>query len=48
VPQPTIVDVRLDVQLFPRDARAVTRGEYRLENRTGKPLDAGARALVAA
>jgi aminopeptidase N len=40
VPQPTIVDVRLDVQLFPGDARAVTRGEYRLENRTGKPLDA--------
>ena len=40
VPQPTIADVRLDVQLFPRDARAVTRGEYLLENRTGKPLDA--------
>lgn len=40
VPQPTIVDVKLDVQLFPRETRAVTRGEYRLENRTGKPLEA--------
>ncbi|HET9023543.1 MAG TPA: hypothetical protein VFN64_03160, partial [Burkholderiaceae bacterium] len=40
VPQPTIVDIKLDVQLFPREARAVTRGEYLLENRTGKPLAA--------
>ncbi len=40
VPQPTIADVRLDVQLFPREARAVTSGEYLLENRTGEPIDA--------
>jgi hypothetical protein len=40
VPQPTIVDIRLAVDLFPREARAVTRGEYLLENRTGMPLDA--------
>jgi ABC-2 type transport system permease protein len=40
VPQPTIVDIKLDVQLFPREVRAVTQGEYLLENRTGQPLDA--------
>jgi ABC-2 type transport system permease protein len=40
VPQPTIADIKLDVQLFPREARALTRGEYVIENRTGKPLDA--------
>ena len=39
VPQPTITDVKLDVQLFPREVRAVTRGEYAIENRTGAPLD---------
>jgi hypothetical protein len=38
VPQPTITDVRLDVQLFPREVRVTTRGEYRVENRTGGPL----------
>jgi ABC-2 type transport system permease protein len=38
VPQPRIVDVKLDVQLFPREVRAETRGEYVLENRTGAPL----------
>ena len=40
VPQPTIVDIKLDVQLFPRGARAVTRGEYLLENRSSEPLAA--------
>jgi aminopeptidase N len=39
VPQPRITRVNLDVQLFPRDTRAVTRGSYLLENRSGKPLD---------
>jgi aminopeptidase N len=40
VPQPTIVDIRLDVQLFPGAPRAVTHGRYVLENRSGRPLDA--------
>jgi ABC-2 type transport system permease protein len=40
VPQPTIVDVKLEVDLHPREARAVTRGAYLVENRTGQPLDA--------
>jgi len=39
VPQPTVTDVKLDVQLYPREVRAVTRGEYVVENRTGAPLD---------
>ncbi len=38
VPQPRIVDVRLDVELFPGAARAVTRGSYVIENRTGQSL----------
>lgn len=38
LPQPTITHVRLNVALHPREARAVTQGEYRLENRTGAPL----------
>ncbi|MCA0174953.1 MAG: aminopeptidase [Proteobacteria bacterium] len=37
-PQPTITHVRLNVALYPREVRAVTQGEYRLENRTGAPL----------
>ena len=37
-PRPKITDVTLDVQLFPHEARAVTTGSYRIENRTGKPL----------
>jgi aminopeptidase N len=40
VPQPKIVDVEVDVQLYPREARAVTDGRYLLENRTDAPLDA--------
>lgn len=39
LPQPRITAVTLDVQLFPRQARAVTRGTYRLENRSGAPID---------
>jgi aminopeptidase N len=40
VPLPTITAVTLDVQLHPREARAVTRGSYAVENRTGAPLEA--------
>ena len=39
VPMPRIVGVTLDVQLFPRDARAVTTGRYRVVNRGTTPLD---------
>jgi aminopeptidase N len=39
VPQPRITDVKLAVDLYPRAARAVTRGEYAVENRTGAPLE---------
>ena len=38
VPQPRIVDVKLAVDLFPHEVRAVSTGEYVLENRTGAPL----------
>ncbi len=40
VPQPRITDVRLNVALYPREARAETHGEYIIENRTGEPLPA--------
>ncbi len=38
LPQPKITDVVFDVQLFPKDARALTTGSYTIENRTGRPL----------
>jgi len=38
-PQPRIADVTLDVQIYPRQARAVTTGSYRLVNRTAAPID---------
>ncbi|MFO0335208.1 MAG: M1 family metallopeptidase, partial [Pseudomonadota bacterium] len=38
LPQPKIVDVVVDVQLHPREARAVTRGRYTIENRTDAPI----------
>jgi len=38
VPQPRIVDVKLHVELFPREVKAITRGEYILENRSSTPL----------
>ena len=38
-PRPRITDVKLDVQLFPNEPRATTSGTYRIENRTGKPLN---------
>ncbi len=37
-PQPKIVAVRLDVDLYPDAPRAETRGSYVMENRTGAPL----------
>jgi ABC-2 type transport system permease protein len=38
VPEPRITDVKLEVALQPRAARADTRGEYTIENRTGTSL----------
>jgi aminopeptidase N len=37
-PEPTITDVKLDVQLYPRGPKVVTRGSYQVENKTGAPL----------
>ena len=38
LPQPKITDVVLDVQLYPKEARAVTTGNYTIENRSSAPL----------
>jgi aminopeptidase N len=38
LPQPRITDVELDVALYPQEPRAVTRGSYVIQNRTGQPL----------
>lgn len=38
-PRPKVVDVKLNVDLHPHEARAVTKGIYTIENRTGAPLD---------
>jgi aminopeptidase N len=40
VPQPRVTAVTLDVQLYPREVRAVTTGRYRIQNKTGAPIDA--------
>ena len=37
-PQPSIVDVRLDVDIQPGVPKLTTRGVYALENKTGAPL----------
>jgi aminopeptidase N len=37
-PQPRIIGVSLNVALYPADARAVTTGDYLIENRTSAPL----------
>jgi ABC-2 type transport system permease protein len=37
-PQPTLVDVKLDLDLHPRAPRLETTGTYTIENRTGAPL----------
>lgn len=39
-PQPSVTDVRLELDLDPHAPRLVTRGEYVVENRTGAPLEA--------
>ena len=38
VPQPRITDVTLDIDIHPHEPRLVTRGQYRVENRSGAPL----------
>jgi ABC-2 type transport system permease protein len=38
--QPKITDVVLNVELYPQEARAVTKGSYTIENRTNAPLTA--------
>jgi ABC-2 type transport system permease protein len=38
LPQPKITDVVLNVELYPKAARALTKGSYTIENRTGAPL----------
>jgi hypothetical protein len=40
VPQPRITDVKLSVDLYPREVRARTSGEYAVQNRTAKALPA--------
>eukprot|EP01035_Chromulina_nebulosa_P044347 gene44347-60064_t len=37
-PQPTLVDVKLNLDLHPRTPRLETTGTYVIENRTGAPL----------
>ena len=39
LPLPRITSVVLDVQLYPREARAVTTGRYRMVNRTNAPIE---------
>ena len=38
VPQPKVVSVKLDVQLYPQSVRAETTGSYVIENRTRLPI----------
>jgi aminopeptidase N len=40
LPQPKIIDVVLDVAIFPKQARVITNGSYAIENRSGAPLPA--------
>ena len=37
-PRPSVVSIKLDVDLHPHQTRMVTRGSYVIENRTGAPL----------
>jgi len=37
--QPRIASIRADVDIFPEERRLEIRGRYRLENRTGAPVD---------
>jgi hypothetical protein len=38
-PQPRVVDINVDVDIFPSERRYEARGRYVLENRTDSPLD---------
>ncbi|HEX2210372.1 MAG TPA: M1 family aminopeptidase [Longimicrobium sp.] len=38
LPQPKIVDLALDVALYPEERRAVTKGRYRLRNQTAQAI----------
>ncbi|HEY8618401.1 ABC transporter permease/M1 family aminopeptidase [Phenylobacterium sp.] len=38
LPQPSVTDVKLDLDLYPHEPRLVTRGSYRLVNDSGQPL----------
>ncbi len=38
VPQPRITDVKLAVDLYPKEVRATAKGEYTIQNRTDAPL----------
>ncbi|HXE79362.1 MAG TPA: M1 family aminopeptidase [Vicinamibacterales bacterium] len=40
LPQPRIVSVRTNVDIYPSEGRATIRGEYRLVNRSGVPIRA--------
>jgi len=35
---PRITDIKLDVELFPHDVRALTKGSYVIENKTAAPM----------
>ena len=39
LPLPRITAITLDVQLYPREARAVTTGRYSVVNRSGQPIE---------
>jgi hypothetical protein len=39
VPQPRIVSIGLNVDLYPRTAGVRVRGRYQIANKTGKPID---------
>ncbi|MFM9040513.1 MAG: ABC transporter permease/M1 family aminopeptidase [Betaproteobacteria bacterium] len=39
LPQPRIIGVTLDVQIYPREAKAITTGSYIVENRSGAVVD---------
>ena len=39
LPLPRVVGVKLDVQVYPREARVVTTGSYKVVNKTAAPID---------
>ena len=38
LPQPSVAHMKLDVAIFPDERRATVRGDYRLQNRTARPV----------